>query len=150
MDTPSAPCILLPFPPLATCNAKLQFSICSSLCWLRANHNQAKALGDLLVLLAFSIFVNENLADWQTRPGPVPGGTSPPHLHLLLPVFSGLRLTLATLINVIGHMQIFGALAGLLLGITDGPRKTALQGILALVAKLLLSSTGIICKEQER
>lgn len=81
----------------------------------------------------------------------MPEGTSPLHLHLLFASsFSGLRLTLATLINVIGHMQIFGALAGLLLGITDGPRKTALQGILALVAKLLLSSTGIICKEQER
>lgn len=51
---------------------------------------------------------------------------------------------------MIGHRQILGALAGLLLGITNGPGKTALQGILALVAKLLLSSTGIICKEQER
>lgn len=71
------------------------------------------------------------------------------HLQrLLLP--SPPKLTLATLINVIGHMQIFGALAGLLLGITNGARKTALQSILALVAKLFLSSTGIICKEQER
>lgn len=59
-------------------------------------------------------------------------------------------LTLATFINVIGHRQILGALAGLLLGITNGPGKTALQGILALVAELLLSSTGIICKERDR
>lgn len=51
---------------------------------------------------------------------------------------------------MIGHRQILGALAGLLLGITNGPGKTALQGILALVAELLLSSTGIICKEQDR
>lgn len=51
---------------------------------------------------------------------------------------------------MIGHRQILGALAGLLLGITNGPGKTALQGILALVAKLLLSSTGIICKEKDR
>lgn len=51
---------------------------------------------------------------------------------------------------MIGHRQILGALAGLLLGITNGPGKTALQGILALVAELFLSSTGIICKEQDR
>lgn len=52
---------------------------------------------------------------------------------------------------MIGHRQILGALAGLLLGITNGTGKTALQGILALVAKLLLSSTSIICKiEKER
>lgn len=51
---------------------------------------------------------------------------------------------------MIGHRQILGALAGLLLGITNGPGKTALQGILALVAELFLSSTGIICKEKDR
>lgn len=51
---------------------------------------------------------------------------------------------------MIGHRQILGALAGLLLGITNGPGKTALQGILALVAELLLSPTGIICKEKDR
>lgn len=105
-----------------------------------ANHNQAKALGDLLALLAFSISVNENLADWQARPGQVPQGGWD-SLFSAAP-----QLTLATFINVIGHRQILGALAGLLLGITNGTGKTALQGILALVAKLLLSSTGIICK----
>lgn len=137
---------VIPYPfspyhlPLALPSCSFQFA---AVC---ANHNQAKALGDLLALLAFSISVNENLADWQARPGQVPpGGWDSLFFTAQFPL-----LTLATFINVIGHRQILGALAGLLLGITNGPGKAALQGILALVAELLLPSTGIICKEQER
>lgn len=54
-------------------------------------------------------------------------------------------LTFATFINVIGDGQILGALAGLLLGIAYGAGETAFQGVIALVAELLLPAAGIIC-----
>jgi len=51
---------------------------------------------------------------------------------------------------VIGDGQILGALAGLLLGIADGAGEAAFQGIIALVAELLLPTTGIICGRKKK
>lgn len=51
---------------------------------------------------------------------------------------------------MIGDGQILGALAGLLLGIADGAGEAAFQGIIALVAELLLPTTGIICGRKKK
>lgn len=76
---------------------------------------------------------------WQSDSGK-PGSKGGERLH-------SNGLTFATFINVIGDGQILGTLAGLLLGIAYGAREAALQGIIALVAELLLASAGIICKK---
>lgn len=87
---------------------------------------------------------------WQTDKQGQPQLAQRSKGHTPLPacafVLRSSLLTLATFINVIGDLQILGALAGLLFGIAYRAGKTTFQCILALVTKLFRATTGIICE----